>query len=144
MTPVFRRLRRSRGVSLITAVFLLVVLSGLGVAIVTVSTAAQQSSAIDLSGTRAYEAARSGVEYGLYRFAIDGTCANNSFTAPGALASLTVTVQCAQSSNTMADGVTKLTQTRITATACNQPAGGACPNGTPGPDYVQRVIQVMF
>ncbi|TWI69444.1 MSHA biogenesis protein MshP [Pseudoduganella lurida] len=139
---IARRLRRSRGVSIITAIFLLVILSALGAAIVTVSTTQQQSSAIDLVGTRAYEAARTGIEYGLYRYLLAGTCAGGSMTAPGTLAAMTVTLTCVQNTNTMADGVTKLTQTRIVSTACNQPANGNCPNAAPGADYVQRVVQV--
>jgi MSHA biogenesis protein MshP len=144
-TPIFRRLCRSRGVSIVTAVFLLVVLSGIGVAIVSLSTTQQQAAVVDLLGTRAYEAARTGLEYGMYRLRRDGVaCPSGTFTGPGSLSAMTITVTCAQSSNLMADNVTTLTQTRITSTACNQPANGACPNGAPGPDYVQRVMQVVF
>lgn len=140
-----RRLRRARGISLVTAIFLLVVLSGLGVAIVTVSTTQQQSSVIDLLGTQAYEAARTGAEYGMYRYAQGGACASADFAGPGGLAAMTISVRCAQSSLTMTDGSTALTtQTRITATACNQPVGGVCPNPAPGVDYVQRVVQAVF
>ena len=139
-----RRLRRSRGVSIVTAIFLLVVLSGLGVAIVTFGTAQQQAAAVDLVGTRAYEAARAGIEYGLYRQQIDKTCANVNFPAPGTLAQMTVSVTCVQTSTAMSAGAEPLVQTRITATACNQPAAGACPNNAPGLDYVQRVVQVVL
>lgn len=140
---VIFRLRRGRGVSIVTAIFLLVVLSGMGVAIVTFATAQRQAAVIDLLGTRAYEAARSGAEYGLYQHLRGAACPNTTFAAPGALAPMTVTVVCAQSSNTMEGGAV-LTQTRITATACNQPAGGSCPNAAPAADYVQRVVQVVI
>lgn len=136
------RLRRSRGISIVTAIFLLVVLSGLGVAIVTFATAQRQAAAVDLVGTRAYEAARTGIEYGLYQqLRNNGMCANANFTAPGMLAAMTVSVTCAQTPSGMAN---VRPQTRITATACNQPAGGACPNPAPGVDYVQRVVQVVI
>lgn len=136
------RLRRSRGVSIVTAVFLLVVLGGVGTAVVTVATTQRQAAAVDLLGTRAYEAARTGVDYGLYQFlGNNGTCATANFTAPGALAAMTVSVTCAQ---TPTAGAPALVQTRITATACNRPANGACPNGAPGIDYVQRVVQVVL
>jgi MSHA biogenesis protein MshP len=139
---IVRRLRRSRGVSIITAIFLLVILSGLGAAIVTVSTMQQQSSAIDLVGTRAYEAARTGIEYGIYRYTqAGGACDSGSMAAPGTLAAMTVTMSCVQTPVKMADGH-DLVQIRITATACNQPSGGNCPNPAPGADYVQRVVQV--
>ncbi|QCP14494.1 agglutinin biogenesis protein MshP [Pseudoduganella umbonata] len=137
-----RRFGRSRGVSIVTAIFLLVVLSGIGAAIVTVATTQRQAAAADLLGTRAYEAARSGVEYGLYQFlANNGICASADFAGPGGLAGMTVSVRCVQ---TATEGVPALTQTRITATACNAPVNGACPNGAPGGDYVQRVVEVVI
>ena len=60
-----RRLR-SRGVSLLTAVFLVVVLAGLSAAIVGVFTAQQNSAVLDIMGVRADQAARSGLEWGLF------------------------------------------------------------------------------
>jgi MSHA biogenesis protein MshP len=143
---VAHQLRRSRGVSIVTAIFLLVVLSGIGAAIVTFATAQQQASALDLLGTRAYEAARTGIEYGLFQQQ-RGTAAQcaASFTAPGTLSQMTVSVTCVQAPPAvMADGTTTLTQTTITATACNQPVNGACPNAAPGVDYVQRVVRVVI
>lgn len=137
--------RRSRGVSIVTAIFLLVVLSGLGVAIVTFATAQRQAGAIDLLGTRAYEAARTGIEFGLYQQSNGQCVAATSFTAPGTLSQMTVTVRCTTVGDQMDDpNKSVLTQTRITATACNQPVNGACPNAAPGVDYVQRVVQVVI
>src|SRR5437899_3676273 len=62
-----RRQRRSAGVGLVTAIFLLVVLAGLGGAMVALSAAQQSSSALDVEGARAYQAARAGIEWGLYQ-----------------------------------------------------------------------------
>ena len=139
---IARRLRRSRGVSIVTAIFLLVVLSGIGAAVVTLSTAQHTSSAYDVLGARAYEAARSGIDYGMYQH-LAGNCATASIALPGTLAPFTVTVQCVAGSMVMSTGI-DLTPVRITATACNQPADGACPNPAPGVDYVQRVVQVTL
>lgn len=137
-------LRRSAGVSIVTAIFLLVVLSGLAAAIVTVTTAQQSSSALDVLGTRAYQAARAGVEYGLFRELQGGSaCAGAvSFNPPAqTLTGFTVTVQCTQTGVTGAAGTVR----EIVATACNQPAGGTCPNAAPtSAEYVQRVISVQF
>lgn len=138
------RMRRSGGVGIVTAIFLLVVLSGIATAIVTFSTAQQQASALDQLGTRAYEAARSGIEYGLYQQRAGSCAPAASFAPPGTLAQMTVTVTCEQVTTTMADGTATLVQSTITATACNQPAGGACPNAAPGVDYVQRVVRVVL
>jgi MSHA biogenesis protein MshP len=143
-TLIARRRRRSRGVSLLTAIFLLVVLSGIGAAVVTLSMAQHTSSAYDVLGARAYEAARSGVDFAMYDLAINKRCVTTNLALPATLAGFTVTVQCAQTPMLMADGTTDLKPVRITATACNQPAGGACPNAAPGPDYVQRVVQATL
>jgi MSHA biogenesis protein MshP len=143
MRPV-PRLYRSRGVGIVTAIFLLVVLSGIGAAIVTFATAQQQAGVLDLLGTRAYEAARTGIEYGLYQNQRNNVpCPAANFAGPGSLSQMTISVTCSQTSSQMADG-TSLTRTAITATACNQPSNGACPNAAPGVDYVQRVVQVVI
>ncbi|HAT33909.1 MAG TPA: agglutinin biogenesis protein MshP [Janthinobacterium sp.] len=136
-------LRRNRGASLVTAIFLVVVLAGLGAAMVSLSTMQQTSSALDVMGARAYQAARAGVEYGLYRQQVNTSCpASVNLTLPaGSLSIFTVTVQCTATA-TVIPG-TFIYQ--VKATACNQPAGGACPNAasTSG-DYVQRVVQAQF
>ncbi len=131
--------RRSAGIGLVTAIFLLVVLAVLGVAMVTVFTSQQQSSSLDVQGARAYQAARAGIEWGLFQQLRNGSCAaSSSFALPGgsSLAGFTVTVTCRESgSGTLARHV-------LEATACNQPAGGTCPNGaTNSPDYVQRKVE---
>jgi MSHA biogenesis protein MshP len=51
-----------RGFSLVTALFLLVVLALLGVFIVAVFGLQQSAQALDVSGTRTYAAAQTGVE----------------------------------------------------------------------------------
>ncbi|MBA4381692.1 MAG: agglutinin biogenesis protein MshP [Sideroxydans sp.] len=55
------------GFSIITAIFLLVVLGFLGVAMVSFSTSQHESSAMDVMGVRAYQAARAGIEWGAYQ-----------------------------------------------------------------------------
>ena len=55
------------GFSLVTAIFLLVILASLGAFIVTISGVQQTSSALDVQGSRAYQAARSGIEWGTYQ-----------------------------------------------------------------------------
>ncbi|MDD4911377.1 MAG: hypothetical protein PHP57_03720 [Sideroxydans sp.] len=57
---------RSGGFSIITAIFLLVVLSFLGVAMVSFSTVQHQSEMMDVMGARAYQAARAGVEWSVH------------------------------------------------------------------------------
>jgi len=139
--------RRQRGVGLVTAIFLLVVIAGLAAAMVTVFTAQQAGSQLDQQGTRAYQAARAGIEWGLFRATQPDGCAtptNNSFALPATsnLGAFTVTVTCTPTAGPGGDAAT--TTRVIKATACNQPAGGTCPNAASNLDYVQRMLQVQL
>jgi MSHA biogenesis protein MshP len=139
MTPRFAAPRRMRGASLVTAIFLLVIFSLLGVAMVTLATSQQKTSALDVLGSRVYLAARSGAEWGVYRALRAGSCVAATSLAPPAGSSLSgfnVTVNC---SATVDSGVTRYV---VTATACNQ--AGACGNAANSADYVQRVVAVDF
>ncbi len=137
------QLRRSAGVGLVTAIFLLVVLASLAIAIVSLSSAQQVSSALDTQGTLAYQAARAGGEIGTYRVLRGGgTClASDNIALPAgtSLGAFTVTVTCVKS--TPAAGLERYL---VRATACSEPAAGACPNPNPGADYVQRVVEVRL
>jgi MSHA biogenesis protein MshP len=141
-TNAFRRARQ-RGVSLIAAIFLLVVLTGLGVAIVSMSTSQQIASAMDVQGSRAYQAARAGIEWGLYKQLIPQGAAkacvfsSTTFKLPvgTTLSNFYVTVTCTDSS------LGTLLRHRMVATACNVAGGCTASNNI---DYVQRRIQVDF
>jgi len=143
-----RSLRKQRGVGLMTAIFLIVVLAALGAFLVTVSGLQQTSSALDLQGSKAYQAARAGIEWGAFRALRNGSCAGasvaTSFIPGGTLTDFTVTVACAA---TPYSEVTASTGTvyQITATACNRPAGNVCPNNAaPGQNYVERQLQATM
>lgn len=56
-----------RGFAMVTAVFILVVLAALGAFILTVSSTQQAGSALDIQGARAYQAARAGIEWGVFQ-----------------------------------------------------------------------------
>lgn len=144
-TPDFspvRASRRSSGVGLVTAIFLLVVLAALGVAMVGIFTTQQAGAALDEQGARAYQAARAGIEWGLYRQLRQGACNNASFGFPAnsSLSGFTVTVTC-----TPAPAAAP-TRWLITSTACNlQPPGSSCPpNASNSPDYVQRRLEAQL
>ena len=62
-----RRASRSSGFALVTAIFVLVVLALLGAGMVALSTTQHVGQARDLLGTRAYFAARAGLEWGVYQ-----------------------------------------------------------------------------
>jgi len=159
---------RMQGFAIVTAIFILVVLAALGAFIVSISTNQQIGTALDIQGVRAYQAAKSGVEWGLYQVESvsaynfsygDGSTlpmavgnanpntrvcpASPASFAPAAptLAGFTVTVTCAET----ADVNNGPKVFRVVSTACNQPAAGACPNNSPtSPDYVERRIEVTL
>lgn len=56
-----------RGFAIVSAIFIVVVLAALGAFMVNISTNQQIGSALDMQGVRAYQAARAGIEWGLYQ-----------------------------------------------------------------------------
>jgi MSHA biogenesis protein MshP len=146
------RRNNQAGISLVTAIFLLVVLAALGAIVVTVSGLQHTSSARDVMGSKAYQAARAGIEWGAYKVlqqASPGVCpAATAIAMPAGtdLTGLTVNVACARTTADegarAAAGGNPLEFYLITATACNQPP---CPNTTnPGPAYVERQLQATI
>lgn len=135
---------QTKGFALISAIFLLVVLAALAGFIVQVSVHQQVGSTADIQGVRAFQAARAGVEWGLFNHLRNLSCAApNSFSPVGNLSGFTVTVQCQGAATNDEDGTT-LTIRRIVATACNQPTpAGICPNPAPGANYIEREIAAV-
>lgn len=132
--------RMQKGFSIISAIFLLVVLAFLGTAMVTFSTNQQQSSAMDVMGSRAYQAARAGVEWGAYQVLRGGgACAGTlpAGTLNGTLSGFAVTVTCVP---TAASEVSAATGTVTVYDLTSTAAQGAV--GQPG--YVERAIQVSI
>ncbi len=137
-----------RGFSIVTAIFLLVVLSFLGVAMVTFSTAQHQTLAQDVMGARAYQAARAGIEWAVFQVAqspasaaAPTACATTlgvgspSGALGGTLAPFAVAVACVPSS--AVEGTSTVWVYDVTATAT---AGGA-----PGDaNYVERQVGVKL
>jgi MSHA biogenesis protein MshP len=136
-----------QGFSLVSAIFLLVTLSALGVFMVRMVTVQHVTVAQDIQGIRAYQAARAGLEWGIFRTGIPSgtkgtTCPNgtaaSTTTLPALsadLAGFTVTVTCRaqQYSENEANDLTIFT---ITSTA----ASGAI--GTP--ERVERRLEVRI
>lgn len=149
------RLRRARGIAMVTAIFLLVVLAGLGVAIISVMTTEQASQSLDLLGGRAYQSARAGMDWAVYQFthqaspvappAVPAFC-GKSFAMPAgtSLSGFTVTVTCTADANPLTAppaGGAAPTRIRVLSVACNQPSSGACPNASPASDYAERQVE---
>ena len=89
------------GFAAISAIFLVVILAALGAFMVTFSNTQQLSSAQDIQGTRAYWAARAGLEFGIGTVVATSACPSSS-PAQLTVDSFTVCVTCTQKSYTEA------------------------------------------
>lgn len=124
-----------RGFSLITAIFLLVVLAGLGTMSVTFFTAQQQSSALDVLGSRAYQAARAGIEWGAYQVTVPNCPAGpSSIPMGGTLSSFSVNVWC--SATAASEAAATITVYSISSVATQGVAGQS--------NYVERVMNATI
>lgn len=101
-----KNLIRDKGFTLVSAIFILVILSLVGSFIVKVSTLTQRSQNLAILGTRAFFAAKSGIQWGIFKVT-DGSGPYNCPASPtimnltqGTAAGFTVEVSCAQNSFT--------------------------------------------
>lgn len=125
----------SKGFSLVSAIFLLVVIAALGTFAVTLSTTQQQSAALDVLGARAYQAARAGIDWGAYQVLQASSCQPATpLTLPGTLTGFNVNVQCTSAAHSEAAATITIYQLTSTAT-----------QGTVAtPDYVERQMTVTI
>lgn len=121
--------RRQHGFTLIMAIFLLTVVAGLVVYITNIRTVQQTTLVYGVQGARAIQAARSGIEWGIYEalVATPGCPAPTTFGVDA----FSVTVTCASTSHR--EGVTDVVTYQLTSTASIGSFGTL--------DFVQRRIQ---
>jgi MSHA biogenesis protein MshP len=89
----------SRGFLLPAAIFLLVILAALGAYALNISSTQQATSKQDIQGSRAYQAARAGLEWAIFQVLIPGTANLVNCPTPTTLTieGFTVNVTCTQS-----------------------------------------------
>ncbi|MDP5240238.1 hypothetical protein Q9Q94_11915 [Uliginosibacterium sp. 31-16] len=133
-----------RGFVLASAIFLLVIMAALGAFIVQVSVASQTASAQDVQGARAMQAARLGVEAGLYAVQINGNCPGGTLANVPGLTGFKVSWACAD--NLFVENGETRHLWQITATACTT-NGAICPSATlaelQSADYTERQLVVV-
>ena len=89
-----------RGFSLVPALFLLIVLAGLGAVAVRLTAVQQQTTVLAIQGARAYAAARAGIEVAAYDALVNGNCGAASITlTEGGLNAFVVDTSCTSSSH---------------------------------------------
>lgn len=138
-----------KGFSIITAIFLLVVLSFLGIAMVSFSTSQHQSSAMDVMGARAYQAARVGIEWGAYQVLANSAAAFATACRPGptsgvvaapagsTLSGFNIQVGCQSTAHSDVSATTGSVRVYDISATANQ--------GVTGQDgYVERQIRVSI
>ncbi|WP_256203101.1 hypothetical protein [Pseudomonas sp. ML96] len=115
--------------------FLIIVVALLIAAMARLSTGQHGTSSLAIQQARAYQAARSGLEWGITQAFNAGTCAVGSPTLGGNLSEFAVAVACGRTSYTDEQGVA-ITIYRFTATA---------QNGTPAgrTDYAYRQLTAV-
>ena len=124
-----------RGFSLVSAIFLLVVLAGLGVHAVRINTLQQQTVTAGLRAAQAFQAARTGVSWGAYRALATSACVSGTLNlTEGATAGFRVTVQCTQSNHTEGAAPVRVYIFDVRAEA----------GAYGGPDYVSRRLQTKI
>ena len=141
--------KRTGGFSLISAIFLLVVVTLLGAYVATLSSSQHIAEALDVEGARAYQAARAGIEWGAwqilqapaggFRTSCDGATYAAPFSQPlaglaGTLSGFAVQVQCGSAATTEAG--TNVRVYRVTVTASKGNLGSLF--------YVERQLQAIL
>jgi MSHA biogenesis protein MshP len=133
-------MRRDRGFAAITAIFILVVLAGMGVALVTIFGGQQRSQAFDILGAKAYQSAHAGLEAGISTILNTGGCPAGGFSLAGtpSLQDFSVNVVCTPTpAISDAGGTLKMFELKVTA--CNN---ATCPNDTGTvANYVERQLR---
>jgi MSHA biogenesis protein MshP len=139
-------LRRTKGFALMLAVFMLVTLAAIALYILTISAGQVQAVTQEEQGARAYQAARTGIDWGAYQVLINSNCpASTTLTLPQsglAAVNFFAIVSCA-TVGVETEAGTSITIYQLTSKGCSQ---NPCVTlGTdPGPMYVERELSLTL
>ncbi len=124
--------RRQRGFALVAAIFLMVVLALLGIFLVRVSGVQNQTVNVALLGARAFEATRTGIEWGAFQALNAASCTTTTLNlTEGGLNGFDVDVTCTSSTHSETGNTYNVYVIDAVAS-----------DGTYGqPDYVSRRMQ---
>lgn len=132
MSITLHNIKRQTGVSIVTAIFLVVILSLMGVGMVSLLTTSQQSISQEITSAKAYMASRSCLQWGMYQAVYTGNTVThtNTFNSNTGLFNTTCTTSL---SSLTTDG---LIFYNITAVA----EFGSSAN----PEFSQRTMRMQF
>lgn len=126
------RRTRQTGVSLIAMVFVIVAVAGIVTAIVSLSSVQHTGSMMTLREAQARQAARTGLERGVFDAVVNGSCTGNTINPGGALTGFSVDITCNSTQHRETGRDVTVYVIRAQAEA------GSWPN----PDYVFRQARV--
>jgi MSHA biogenesis protein MshP len=123
---------QQKGMTLIGAIFILVIVSLLGQFLINITSVQRQTSILALQSARAYQTANAGLEWGIAQVVASNNCAGNTTLAP-AINNFTTTVTCSAHGN-----FTENAQTVNVFLITSQSGYGNFGD----PDYVSRTLEV--
>lgn len=127
-------MRKQRGITLVGAIFVLVIVALLGQFLVSITGVQRQTGLLALQSARAYQAANAGIEWGIDRVVNAASCAASTNLSPN-INNFAVNVNCSQvGSYTEADNTVLIY--RISSTSEYGSYGD--------PDYASRRLQTII
>ena len=133
MSITHPNLTKQKGVSIVTAIFLIVVLALMGTGMVSLLSTSQQSISQEITSAKTYMAGRSCLQWGMYQAVYTATAGSHTNTFNNANSSLFNTQCTTDITSLTADGLTFF---NITATA----NFGVVTD----PEYSQRTMRLQF
>lgn len=127
-------MRFQKGITLVGAIFILIIVSLLGQYLINITGVQRQTSIMTLQSARAYQAANAGIEWGIYRVVIDASCVASTELTPN-IGNFTTTVLCNTVGSYNEDG-TVVTIYQITAESEHGSYGQI--------DYVSRELETII
>jgi MSHA biogenesis protein MshP len=139
---------QAEGFALMMAIFIIVTLAAIGLYLLTVSTGQIEAATQDEQGTRAYQAARTGVEWGAYQLLQNPAGPLATACAPGPTTrdlpplanGFNVRVRCERVGSEVEAGV-PVAAYSLTVTGCNN---APCDGTSTAPTYVERQLQLTL
>lgn len=145
-------MKRSQGFLLMAALFLIVTFAAIGAYLVTVTSGQIEATTQDEQGARAYQAARTGIEWAAYQVLINSAGAFATTTCTTPLASQTLplgafggpggafqaTVTCTRTTENEAGRTVQVYV--VASTGCNRASCTAVGD----PTYVERQLQLVL
>jgi MSHA biogenesis protein MshP len=130
--------RRRHGFALMAALFIIVTLAAIATYLLTVSTGQVAAASQDEQAARAYQAARSGIDWAAYQILINSSClASQDVPQPN---NFIVQVACTAAA-AETEGSRQITAYTVSATGCN---AASCGTANTEATYVERRLQLTL